>query len=564
MVQQENEMFKSKDNPMFRSQFNENIFRARYQHQGCETWKKLATVLVNEVCKKRMSRDDKNTLIRYITELKFIPGGRYLYYAGRKRRFYNNCYLLKAEEDTRQDWAELSWKSESALMTGGGIGIDYSVYRKKNVVLSQTGGLSSGPLPKMYMINEIGRNVMQGGTRRSAIYASLNWQHGDIHDFLTAKNWHDMPIKGSGITIAQAKSADYGFPAPLDMTNISTNYDTAWIRRRQAGEPLDGTFVKNVRQALETAEPGFSFNFFEHEYETLRNACCEVTSADDSDVCNLGSINMGRIENLAEFKEICELATKFLVCGTLEADLPYHKVGVVRNKNRRLGLGLMGLHEWLLKRCEIYEVTPELHFWLSEYRDISDAVGDSFCDKLGISRPVAKRSIAPTGTIGILAGTSTAIEPILAVAYSRLYLINGSEWRGEYVIDAVAQELINEYGLKPDEIETALDLAADYERRIEFQADVQDYVDMAISSTINLPKWGSILNNPDTVSKFATTLAKYAPRLRGFTCYPDGARGGQPLTAMSYADAKSRVGQQFKVETSDICSITGRGGSCGV
>ena len=72
-------------------------------------------------------------------------------------------------------------------MTGGGIGTDYSVYRPKNKVLSGTGGLSSGPIPKMRMINEIGRNVMQGGTRRSAIYASLNWKHGDIHEFLARR-----------------------------------------------------------------------------------------------------------------------------------------------------------------------------------------------------------------------------------------------------------------------------------------------------------------------------------------------------------------------------------------
>ncbi len=85
-------------------------------------------------------------------------------------------------------------------MTGGGIGIDYSVYRKSNSILSGTGGFASGPIPKMLMINEIGRNVMQGGSRRSAIYASLNWRHGDIDRFLTVKNWQGMMVPGTRLT----------------------------------------------------------------------------------------------------------------------------------------------------------------------------------------------------------------------------------------------------------------------------------------------------------------------------------------------------------------------------
>ena len=111
-------------------------------------------------------------------------------------------------------------------------------------------------------------------------------------------------------------------------------------------------FMKNVEQALTSAEPGFSFNFMENEKDTLRNACTEVTSADDSDVCNLGSVNLGRIDSLQELARVVELATKFLICGTLRAELPYAKVYKVREKNRRLGLGLMGMHEWLVKRGE--------------------------------------------------------------------------------------------------------------------------------------------------------------------------------------------------------------------
>lgn len=557
--------FRSNENPMFRSKFSEDIFKTKYAHEGAMTWQQLCDTLVEDVCRGFMDKEDKEALKRYMTDLVFIPGGRYLYYAGRPKKFFNNCYLLRAEEDTREDWAELSWKAQRCLMTGGGIGADYSVYRGEGSKLGNTGGEASGPIPQMMTIDNIGRHVMQGGSRRSAIYASLNWQHPDIHKFLVLKNWHDITVPGTDVTVWDCKQKDFTWPAPMEFTNISANYDTAWLLNYWHTGDYGSVFRKNVEQALRTSEPGFSFNFFDKENETLRNACTEVTSEDDSDVCNLGSINMGRIDSILTFIEVVRLATLFLVCGTLVAELPYQKVYDVREKNRRLGLGLMGLHEWLIKRGEKYEVTPELHRWLAAYQSVSDAAADAFCDTLGISRPVAKRSIAPTGSIGILAGTTTGIEPIYAVAFKRRYLKN-KKWHYQYVVDSAAKEMIDLYGVDPDSIDSAIDLSADYERRIKFQADVQDYVDMAISSTINLPAWGSKLNNEDTVDDFADTLASYAHRLRGFTCYADGSRGGQPLTSVSYEEAVSQLGQEFQehVAAHDICDISGKGGTCGV
>lgn len=557
--------FVSDQNPMFRSHFAETIFQNKYAHEGCETWEKLCDVLVEDVCQDWLTKDEKHTLKGFMRDMKFVAGGRYLYYAGRPNKFFNNCYLLRALEDTREDWANLSWRVENCLMTGGGIGVDYSVYRPSGSKLSRTGGKSSGPISKMLMINEIGRSVMQGGSRRSAIYASLNWKHGDIWSFLHAKNWGDVKVKGTDKTLADLKAADFNFPCPLDMTNISVNYDTEWLENYKKTGEVGEVFRENVKQALSTAEPGFSFNFYAKENETLRNACTEVTSEDDSDVCNLGSINMGRIHNVAEFKEIVELATKFLVCGTMRAQLPYEKVYEIREKNRRLGLGLMGMHEWLIRRNYPYFVNDELHHWLATYEHVSDTVADRFCDSLGISRSVAKRAIAPTGTIGILCDTSTGIEPLFAVAYKRRYLKGSDKWHYQYVVDATARTLIDD-GVNPDSIESALDLASDYERRIAFQADVQDYVDQSISSTINLPRWGSKLNNPDTVDAFAAKLALYAERLRGFTCYSEGSRGGAPLTPVSYKTAIKHIGSEFEesVETHDICDIAGHGGSCGI
>jgi ribonucleoside-diphosphate reductase alpha chain len=558
-------MFKSNRNPQFRSKFSEDIFYTKYSHEGAETFHELACTLVEDVCQNYLSKDEKEALIDHISNLRFLPGGRYLYYAGREKKFFNNCYLLKAEEDTREDWANLSWKSESCLMTGGGIGVDYSTYRPEGQTLKGTGGVSSGPIPKMQMINSIGQKVMQGGSRRSAIYASLNWKHDDVDKFLTAKNWFDMPVGKTGKTLFDIKQDDFNFPAPLDMTNISVNYDTEWLLNYWEKGDLGHVFRTNIHQALRTGEPGFSFNFFEKENETLRNACTEVTSEDDSDVCNLGSLNFARIDDLNQLQEVVQLSTKFLLCGTLRAALPYEKVYEVRNSNRRLGLGLMGLHEWLIQRGHKYETTPELHRWFKVYEAESDKVARAFANTLNISVPVAVRAVAPTGTIGILGGTSTGVEPIFAVAYKRRYLKN-KRWHYQYVVDSAAQEMIELYSVKPESIESALDLVTNYERRLNFQANVQEYVDMSISSTINLPAWGTEDNNEGKVEDFAQTLAKYAHRLRGFTCYPDGCRGGQPLTKVPYSEAIEKLGEEFEdnIQPHDICEITGSGGTCGV
>lgn len=254
----------------FKTPFAEQIFRTKYAQGPNDTWDALSERIVEDVCGSRwgtlpvlMSDEDRKELANHIKEMRFIPGGRYLYYAGRPYKAYNNCYLLRAEEDTREEWSAVTWRAMSCLMTGGGIGIDYSRLRPAGKPLSRTGGIASGPIPLMSAINEIGRNVMQGGSRRSAIYASLNWQHEDIPAFLAAKNWSEV-VRG-------LKEQDFNFPAPLDMTNISVNYDDEAIKHG-LGLENNSVFIENCYQAMKTGEPGFSFNFGDKQNETLRNA----------------------------------------------------------------------------------------------------------------------------------------------------------------------------------------------------------------------------------------------------------------------------------------------------
>ena len=538
----------------FRTELGETVFRQKYASNAYESWEDRANTVVNYVCgdmdgqkNNLMSKSDRDQLANYISDFKFMPGGRYLWYAGRDARFFNNCYLLRLEEDSREAWSGLTERAMSCLMTGGGIGADVSLCRPSGRQLRRTGGVASGPIPLLHTLNEVGRNVMQGGSRRSALYGSLNWQHEDAWDFLHIKNWHDMTVPGTNMSVADIKKADFNYHAPLDMMNISLNYDDAWLNGNGSE-----VFTENCRQALMTGEPGFSFNFGAKQNETLRNACTEITSEDDSDVCNLGSINLAAIDTIDEFKDVVNLASKFLVCGLIRAHLPYSKVEKVRQQNSRIGLGLMGMHEWLLQRNYKYEMADELRSWLKVYQNESERSANEHCDRLFLNRPKGYRAIAPTGTISILAGTTSGVEPIYAVAYKRRYLADGTKWKHQFMVDGTAEALISR-GIKPEDIESAVDLAADPERRIKFQFELQKYVDHAISSTLNLPAWGTELNNESKVKEFEAIVRKYAHGLRGLTVYPDGSRGGQPITSVAYEEANSKRGVIFEDNSDEQC-----------
>lgn len=868
--------------------FAKGIMEQKYSHikkdGEKESWEDIAKRVAKHVMKSvgaplKFGKEVE----RIIAEKKFIPGGRYLYASGRPFHQVQNCLLLKAE-DSREGWADVAQKATMALMTGAGIGIVYSDLRAEGALIRKTGGFATGPLALMQMVNELGRGIMQGGSRRSAIWAGLHWHHADIMKFIRMKDW--------SFEVRKMKEEDYNFPATLDGTNISVILDDEFFKAYENDKHEKHALAKAVywavvEQMLKTAEPGFSIDVGVNAGENLRNApicegtavltkegytdvinlvnkkatvwtglqwaenvmfketnksanivrvsftggreircdtehpffieeyegagvtrklkskkkvlakdlkaedilhvslpeisstkkldidtytlgyvygdgsfsnkgnsaeitfctkeskecaeyikkserlssinendgrgytrtyfktdssywgnrskeifpeemfaasteeilsflaglfdsdgnwdssqkrlrlcskhegflrgcarlfeqvgilsgvsknghstfgktqvyqlvvmsdytalatkllptirikadcenytpyrsslikvlsvepdgkeavycadvnvpehsfqaegiiisnCTEITSRDDSDICNLGSINMANITSLEDMENVVELATAFLMAGTVYSDVPYAKVDQIRTKNRRLGLGLMGLHEWLLKNNKKYEKDEELQKYLEVYAT-SGTYASKYAKEWGLTVPVKTRAIAPTGTIGIVAETTTGIEPIFCVAYKRRYL-KGSVVHYQYVVDPTAKRLI-ETGVNPDNIEDAYSLAEDVERRVGFQAWLQKYVDHSISSTINLPEWGSELNNSNTVQKFGNMLIKYLPELRGITCYPDGARGGQPLTPVKYTTAMKHIGEVF-VEQTDVCDIT-KGGSC--
>jgi ribonucleoside-diphosphate reductase alpha chain len=517
-----------------------------------EEWNDTARRVVTNVLGALDYSEDSpevRRLIELVSQRKFLPGGRYLYASGRPLHQTQNCLLLKAE-DSREGWALLSYKAAMALMTGAGIGVVYSSLRERGAPIRKTGGFASGPISLMQIVNEQGRHYMQGGSRRSAIWAGLHWWHPDVFDFIRIKDWSSE--------IRALKDKDFNFPAPMDMTNVSVILDRSFFDAFEDAYHPQHSRAKDVywttlRRMLKTGEPGFSVDY-EDESECLRNACTEITSSDDSDICNLGSINLARIDSIEEMEDVTRLGTLFLLAGTVYSHVPYPKVDATRTKNRRLGLGIMGVHEWLLKRGKRYSDDTELAQWLRIYSAATNHAS-AFADLHQISRPIKTTSIAPNGTIGIMAETTTGIEPIFCVAYKRRYL-DGQTWKYQYVVDPTAARLINE-GVDPTTIEDAYMLSYDVERRVAFQAWMQQYVDHGISSTINLPY--PIVDEKE-VDSFGKMLYTYLPKLRGITCYPNGARGGQPLTPVPYEIAIQHPGVVFEEDEANACAS----GVCGI
>lgn len=567
------------------SKYAHDRMKERYAHvlhDGTkEEWAQVAARVGGTVLRAvGAPQEAVDGVVAAITARKFMPGGRYLAATGRRVHQTQNCVLMRPG-DTKEEWAQHSYKVMRASMTGAGIGAVYSDIRPKGWELKESGGEASGPIPLALASNELGRCSKQGGHRRAALWGGLHWDHPDIFEFVQLKQWDDHTKK--------MKEKDFSYPAPMDHTNISVILDDRFFEAmetpnlegklrfcegtRNLSEWARKLFKLVVRLMLETGEPGFSVDIGKNSGENCRNACTEIVSFTADDICNLGSINMALVESLREMADLVEYGTMFLLAGTVYSDLPYEHVRAVREKNRRLGLGLMGLHEWLLKRGYKYGPCEELADYMEVYAQ-SGAVADFWAEKWGLTKPIKTRAIAPTGTIGIIAETTTGIEPIFCAAYKRRYL-RGENWYYQYVLDPTAKRLVDQ-GIDPDTIEDAYSISVT--RRLEFQAWCQQYVDHAISSTINMPSWGTQQNCEETVEVYEELLYQYLPKIRGVTVYPDGARGGQPLNPARYKDVAHLEGIEFQegedeeqkwkrqlapeVEPMNVCSITG-GGSCG-
>lgn len=573
----------------FDTAFAKDIYRQRYLHPDDGDWtgttQRVITAPMGALYHAPLAPGHIDLLQNKTERLhdlmghrKFIPGGRYLYSTGRPLHQVNNCVLLNVE-DSREGLADLSWRAEMALQSGAGIGVWYGNIRGAGSLISGTGGQAGGPVAKMVQINETGRSVISGGDRRSAIWAGLPWWHKDIFEFITIKDWSDE--------IRALKAKDWKFPAPMDMTNISVTlddaffyfYDTAMKENgflngidwelSHGDEAPDGSswttwahrvYDTAVRHMLANGEPGFSVDTGKHAGEVLRNACTEITSADDSDVCNLGSLVLPRFDSLREFELGVSDAVAFLTGGSVYSDVPYDRVAEVREKNRRLGLGLIGVHEFLMKRGVRYGTDDAFEVMEPYMRIYARALeyAVDFQETLGLSPSIGATAVAPNGTIGIIAESTPSGDPLFSAAEIRTVKVasaHGDSYEQHVVVDPTAARLVRE-GIDPREIEDAHSLSLMPERRLAQQQFMQAFTDHAISSTVNL---AAPIIDDQGIEEFSETLMKYLPNLRGITVYPDGARVGQPRKPVELSWALDHVGTRIE-GTEDICA----GGVCGI
>lgn len=549
--------------------FAQTVFETKYaqtkEDGTLESWDDVAHRVASAITGE-VFPGEVEIVEELIRERKFLPGGRYLYAAGRPYLAINNCVLFRAE-DSREGWAKLMHDAVHALMSGAGIGVDYTAIRPRGANVRGLGGICTGPIALMEAVNETARQIQAGGSRRSAVYASLAWYHPDALEFAHLKDWDERTV--------DAKAADFNARAPMDMTNISVQlddnffaimdgrmdhatYNVGGVDYRADRAHAERVYSTVVHQMLTTGEPGFQVDVGENAGETLRNACTESVSRDHFDVCNLGSLNMGAHRDIDDWMRTIFYATRFLYAGTVVGELPNDEAREVRDRNRRLGLGLMGVYDWLVGRGHSYDPNPELGEWLSRYRDASDFAAKSAAYELDLPVPIAVRAVAPAGTISIIAECSSGIEPLFATAYRRRYLKDGATWHYQYVVDQGAKRLVETHGVDPGSLETAYELAYTPERRIAFQAFVQQYVDQGISSTLNLPSPGEHAVDPH---QFGAMLYKHLPELRGITVYPNGSRAGQPLQVVNYDEAVRYEG----VEYEEFSAENGcKGGVCGI
>jgi ribonucleotide reductase alpha subunit len=295
----------------------------------------------------------------------------------------------------------------------------------------------------------------------------------------------------------------------------------------------------------------------EHTYWTgglLVSNCSEFRSETNGDSCNLGTVFLNKIRDKDHMAEVTKHAVKFLVRGALYTNRPTEAARQAARANNRIGLGLGGVGHWLLSRGKSYDVDSELKGLLEVYAEVSEREAKKYAIKLGLNPPKNFRAIAPNGTISILAGATGGIEPLFCKAYVRRWMV-GEDWKSKVVIDPLVKEFMSK-GIPTKDIYDAYDIS--FSQKLKFLGDIQEFVDMGISSTHNMGARGTEFNNFSLDQEYADELAKYMDKLSGFTVYPDGAIDGQPLTRLSLEEALASEHEEYAEEN------TCKGGVCGI
>lgn len=536
-----------------------------------------------------------------MVNLEFMPNSPTLMNAGRPLGQLSACFVLPIGDSMVEIFDAIK---QSALIhkSGGGTGFSFSQLRPRNSIVASTSGVASGPVSFMKAFNATTETVKQGGTRRGANMGILRVDHPDILEFISCKKDTSEITNFNisvGITDSFMKALESNSSYPL--INPQTN-EIHIIDGHKVNLKATEVFDLIVNNAWETGEPGIVFiDRMNETNPTYPNETIEATNPCGEqplppyDSCNLGSINLSKfvIDPLPQDYTIGEASkginwdhlAKTIRTGVHFLDnvidqnkYPIEEIEIQSQKNRRIGLGVMGWADMLAglylpyDSPEAFELADKLMLFInSESRKHSSELAKSrgkfpnWEDSIFARDNVAMRNatsttIAPTGTISIIAGCSSGIEPYYAVAFERNVMdgtrlkelipafekiARSNNFHSEKLINKITlQRSISDIDEIPEQIRSVFLTAADIkpEDHIKMQAQFQKYCDSSVSKTINFPESA---NRQDVKKSF---LLAYELDCKGITIYRDNSRPEQVLSVkkQKYDNQPMVVGQVEK------------------
>jgi len=502
-----------------------------------------------------------------MASLKFLPNTPTLINAGNPLGQLSACFVLPVG-DSMEEIFEAVKQTAIIHKTGGGTGFSFSKIRPKGEVVQSTKGVASGPISFMKVFDCATESVKQGGVRRGANMGILRVDHPDIMEFIHCKE-QENAITNFNISVAITDSF-------LEKLKNDEEYELINPRTNKAVGKLKASLVWNeiAQNAWKNGEPGLVFIDRINRLHTLEGVKIEATNPCGEqpllpyESCNLGSINLSKFVingqiNWDDLKDCVRTAVRFLDNVIDVNNYPIEQIKNETLKNRKIGLGVMGFADMLVDLNIAYNSTEGVNIarqvmsFIQEesHKASSDLANERGCfpsydksifKKQGIlMRNATTTTIAPTGTISMIADCSSGIEPYFTLAYYK-QVLDGKKLR--YVNDRLLKKL-EEYKLNvedtleriienggklqgldlPDELKnifvTAMDM--DYKAHIDMQAAFQEFTDNAVSKTINMPNSATV---EDVKQAYFYAIEK---GLKGLTIYRDGSRSVQVLVTES-------------------------------